>query len=72
VRRRGCRALSADASAQYSSQIGAVKKSSNALQQSISEATSQPTATTLGAVADAVRGLSSAVTDLVDAVQKTC
>jgi len=64
--------LPADASAQYSGQVDAVKAASHALKASIRTAKDAPSASTLGAVSADVLALGATVSTLANAAASTC
>jgi hypothetical protein len=64
--------LQADASAQYSAEIDAIKTAGNTLDASIRAAQQSPSATTLAAVATDARALGDAVRSLTTAVSGVC
>jgi len=64
--------LSADASAQYSSQIDAIEARARTLRSSIASASGAPSADAMAKVADDVRAFGSAVGDLSDAAAGSC
>lgn len=64
--------LADDASAQYAKEIDAVRTQLNALESGVKSATQQPNAAALSQVSDGIKGVGTAVDNLVDSVQSTC
>jgi hypothetical protein len=64
--------LADDASEQYAKEIDAVRTQVNALESGVRSATQQPTAAALAQVSDGIKGVGTAVDNLVDSVQGTC
>ena len=64
--------LRTDASAEYAPEVSAVRSRTDALTASIQAAVTAPSASSLGRVADDLKAMGAAVTDLGDAVSDSC
>lgn len=64
--------IQGSASSMYPTEVAAVRSAADSLSTSVSAATSDPTASSIAAVADSVTRLASAVGDLGTAVKDTC
>jgi hypothetical protein len=70
--KKNLQTVSTDAKSQYSADVSQIRAAAAALQTQANAAKSNPGVATLGALATAVKSLSSSVTKLADDVASTC